>query len=121
MNAVVFLKENLAEIHDMKLWSTDQFAESIYDKGCITACNDRKIRDLGLTTPDKPVARRPSTFPAQSRGTDERTNVGSALLCTNRRYCACCSLFPLSPHNTVPPMLPAPSPCLSLPCTPSVP
>lgn len=74
-------------------------------------CGNRKrIRGAGLTTPDKPVARRPSTVSVQARIEQKRaikrTNVGLASLRTDRRYCACCSLFPLPPRATVPPFPP---------------
>lgn len=59
-------------------------------------------RAAGLTTPDKPVARRPSTVPVQGRSGNGGTSERGASLRTDRRYCACCSLFPL-PHVTVPP------------------
>lgn len=86
MSAFAFLKENLSEILDIKGLSPPmKFAESVHDKGCTAACSGHEIRDLGLTTPDKPVARRPSTVPAESgnRGTNGRTNVGPASLCTD--------------------------------------
>lgn len=86
MNAFASPRENLSGIHDIKglLARRSNLQNPFTVKAA--ACSGREIRDLGLTTPDKPVARRPSTVPAESgsRGTNERANERGACLALHR-------------------------------------
>lgn len=88
------------------------------------ACRDREeTRRPGLTTPDKPVARRPSTVPVQGRsssgGTNERVNARTWGLASHRSTLLRMLLFvPLASTSRSAPFLLLLSYSLS-PCTPA--
>lgn len=48
------------------------------------ANSSEEIREIGLTTPDKPVAKRSSTVPVQGRVAKKRTNEHGACLASHR-------------------------------------
>lgn len=82
--------------------------------------DSEEIREMGLTTPDKPVAKRSSTVPVQGRIAKKRTNEHGACLASHRSTLLRMPLFVL-----LTPILRCPFPTLpsfmSLPCTPARP
>lgn len=80
-----------------------------------------EIRGTGLTTPDKPVAKRSSTVPVQGRVAKKRTNEHGACLASPPidaiAHAALCLPHPLVSQCPFP-TLPS---SMSLPCTPARP
>lgn len=79
---------------------------------CLMANSSKEIRVIGLTTPDKPVAKRSSTVPVQGRVAKKRTNEHGACLASHRSTLLRMLLFVLLTPISRCPFLSYPPLCL---------